>query len=274
MPTTPRAAEYYAAKHRPARCFRAPRVPNPFQEVQDAGGNKLVQPDTDGDGVGDACDSCPHSDFRRTLSSNSAYAGDFKCCTSNAECGNPNNAGEPPYYTQTSSLCMPIEYATGPNADALNADMGLPPASDVAHCLSQRRCSDGADSDGDRVSDSCDNCPGLSNPPNLFLGPQDDADNDGVGDRCDNCKGDSGDYPGDHSADRNDTLTAALTYRMRCSDDSQCVKSEFGHTVFGKCVPAPIRVSASGQPYAGPRVCTEFPDGDDDGVGDACDNCS
>jgi hypothetical protein len=90
------------------------------------------------------------------------------------------------------------------------------------------------DGDGDRIGDTCDLCP-LDHDPSRF---QADLDSDGVGDLCDSCAG-------------VDSRYAACADDSRCGENSRCiveVKGGSGH-------------------------CDQAPDGDSDGIPDACDNC-
>jgi len=104
------------------------------------------------------------------------------------------------------------------------------------------------DTDGDTISDSCDNCPAVAN---LV---QRDADGDGVGDACDTCTDTDGDGLGDPGF-------AANT----CPNDP-CPTSTHNEDLDGDRVPdgcdnCPLRRNASQR------------DSDGDGVGDVCDTC-
>lgn len=94
-----------------------------------------------------------------------------------------------------------------------------------------------ADGDGDGASDTCDNCPAISNPGQL------DTDGDGFGDACDTCP--LIDNPGQVDADGDNVGDAC----DGCPDDPNKIQP-------GSC---------------GCGV-SDF-DSDGDGVGDACDNC-
>jgi hypothetical protein len=97
-----------------------------------------------------------------------------------------------------------------------------------------------ADTDGDGIEDSADNCPTISNP------SQTDTDSDGVGDVCDNCPNDSN--PGQENLDGD-----ALGDICDPDDDNDGVDDT------GDNCPVDFNPTQD--------------DGDSDGLGDACDPC-
>ncbi len=115
------------------------------------------QPDADGDGLANACDSdCPAN----------ANVSDLTCC-------NPSNPGTT---CDPAGSLLPWSnrcFAIAPQTAAMAS---------IA-CPTFGRCGKPLDSDQDGTPETCDNCPGESN------GKQDDTDGDGVGDACDNCPG-------------------------------------------------------------------------------------
>jgi hypothetical protein len=108
------------------------------------------QEDSDGDGIGDACDPCTDTD------------GDGF--------GNPGFPNLCP-----TDLCP---FTPGPNGDADGDGIG-----DVCDNCPTVPNPDQKDSDFDGVGDVCDNCPLVANP------GQADGDGDGIGDACDICTG-------------------------------------------------------------------------------------
>jgi hypothetical protein len=99
----------------------------------------------------------------------------------------------------------------------------------------------GPDSDGDGISDYCDNCPLDKNVTQV------DSDGDGVGDACDHCAG-----------------AQALP---ACVENSNCPGATL-NGISNKCVFRKNPVSG-----ATSAVCGRLTDQDLDGVPDVCDNC-
>ncbi|MBI4950464.1 MAG: thrombospondin type 3 repeat-containing protein [Myxococcales bacterium] len=107
----------------PIYCDNCPMDANPM--AWNLAGHR--QADSDGDGLGDACDTCAFS--------NLASATDMMCCASDSDCG-PNNA------------CI-----FGPGA----------PGSLLETVCEWGRCARSVDMDNDGIGDTCDNCPGVPN---------------------------------------------------------------------------------------------------------------
>lgn len=103
--------------------------------------------DTDGDGIGNACDLCPNDP-------NNDADGD-------GDCGEVDN-------------CPTVANANQANADSDAYGDACDNCDNVANA-------DQADADADGDGDACDNCPSIAN------SDQADADSDGDGDACDNC---------------------------------------------------------------------------------------
>jgi hypothetical protein len=214
--------------------------------------------DQDGDGVPDACDNCPLDASSDQTDSDADGVGDvcdtaispgsdIACCSSNTDCPGLGNS------------C--ISFGTWVS--------GNTPAGGAAYCFdrNEARCARPLDSDGDKIVDHVDNCPLDKN------GNQFDSDGDGIGDICDQCTRFSFDervrdsslfidtnsitrevincdpvLDGDLSGKKADVFCALSNANGR----SRCVRNAF---------------SATG------GICTEGPDSDKDGVGNACDNC-
>lgn len=141
----------------PDACDTCPTVENGYSAAH-------VQADSDGDGLGDACDYCDTRPGARS---------DMVCCTSDADCA---IAGGKCSYNEVG----------GPGFAVCGQGPDFPGG----------RCVTGQDRDRDRVGDRCDNCPGTSNRDQL------DTDTDGAGDECDLCAGVHEFPPEIQSADR------------------------------------------------------------------------
>jgi hypothetical protein len=215
-------------------------------------------PDQDGDGVADACDNCPLNASSNQNDSDADGVGDvcdtavspgsdIACCTSNADCPGLGNS------------C--ISFGTW--------IPGNTPAGGAAYCFNRNeaRCARPLDSDGDKIPDHVDNCP-LDKNENQF-----DSDGDGIGDICDQCTRFSFDERVRDSSlfidtnlitkeviNCNPTQNGDLSGKQA---DQFCFLSNTN--VRSKCVRTALG------PTGG--ICTEGPDSDEDGVGNACDNC-
>ncbi|MHC5111546.1 MAG: choice-of-anchor Q domain-containing protein, partial [Planctomycetota bacterium] len=153
-------------------------VPRPQGDACDIGSFEVEDecgPDSDGDGVGDACDVC--QGFDDTLDAD----GD----------GVPNGCDICPGFNDaldadTDGVPDGCDVCPGPN-DANDADGdGVPDGCDICPGFD-----DAADGDGDGVPNGCDICPGFNDAA--------DADGDGVPNGCDICPGfdDAADADGD-----------------------------------------------------------------------------
>ena len=129
------------------------------------------------------------------------------------------------------------------------------------------------DSDGDAAGDACDNCAAVPNP------GQADVDGDLVGDACDNCAAipndDQANADGDSRGDACDNCRNAM------NDDQSDVDGDGVGDACDNCRNASNASQADGDADSIGDACDNCPadentgqgDGDGDGKGDACDNC-
>lgn len=129
-----------------------------------------TQIDSDGDLMGDSCDSCPYGPGLDLDGDGLCDQADLCPPATGLDldgdsiCGNGDN-------------CPLVA-----NADQLDVDSdGFGDACDTCPALANAGQEDG---DGDGVGDACDNCPVVANP------DQGDVDSDGLGDACDSCPND------------------------------------------------------------------------------------
>jgi len=129
--------------------------------------------DSDGDGVGDLCDTC--TDFDRDGFGNGGFPANT-CPLDN--CPSVSNPGQQDFdFDGTGNACDPCTDIDGDGAGdpALATNTCAP---DNCPALPNPGQQDG---DGDGRGDACDNCPAAAN------ASQADQDADGRGDLCDNC---------------------------------------------------------------------------------------
>lgn len=200
-------------------------------------GHNPGQQDSDGDEVGNQCDTCDDP--------GSAVVDDFTCCATNSDCeGNVFTDTESG--PQTQNRCVRINTSAGGIGTAIGS---------AQSCVGQfGRCSGSRDLDNDHVGMLCDNCPSSRNT------DQADSDSDGIGDECDLCTG-VHTYP-PTPAPQDAIVETCWFMPFTDVDDTLC------QTLTGNprslCAPRPGQTKG---------VCTLGADTDEDGIGDACDGC-
>ncbi len=223
----------------------------------------LDQADTDGDGVGDACDACPVDaldDFDR----------DGVC--------------------DSDDLCPGYDDRIDSDSDGVPDDCDICPSDNPDDsdgdgvCGSDDLCpgfDDLTDTDGDGVADGCDACP-LDNP--------DDSDDDGVCDSEDVCPGYDDRIDSDSDGVPDDCDACPLDNPDDSDDDGVCDSDDlcpgYNDSIDSDSDGAPDDCDAcpldDPDDSDGDEVCDSddlCPDFDDltdvdgDGVADGCDNC-
>ncbi len=131
---------------------------------------------------------------------------------------------------------------------------------------------DQVDTDGDTVGDVCDQCPGFDdladadsddlpdgcdNCPETANTDQADFDSDGIGDVCDSCTDSDGDGAGDPG------FAANTCPEDNCPDNSNPTQADIDSDGYGDACDNCPGTSNSDQA-----------DADNDGIGDACDTCT
>ena len=270
--------------------------------VYDTGSRYMPPTDSDGDGVGDACDNCPADSNANQADDDEDGAGDAcdVCpldplndddkdgfCADEDNCptdSNPDQADED--FDDVGNVCdvCPFDADDDEDGDGLCADVDNCPADSN---------SGQQDADADDVGDLCDNCLNDPNP------TQEDDDGDGAGNACDPCPFDSDDdldgdgvcgevdncpmtpNPGQENSD-GDSFGDACDNCPTVDNDDQ---GDFDEDGLGDyCDVCVLDPTNDGD---GDGICADFPDfdncpvdfnpgqedNDGDGVGDVCDVC-
>ena len=238
----------------------------------------ILDTDSDGDTVGDCVDNCP--DTANTDQTDTDGNGIGDAC----EIANPNDNDNDGIVNESDNC--PDVFNAG---QADNDGDGIGNACD--NCPDNYNAGQ-ADSDGDGVGNQCDQCPGeddfadpdgdgilacLDNCPNTYNAGQADNDNDGVGNVCDNCPNDANsgqaDSDGDGVGNKCDQCPGEDDFADPDGDGiPDCIDNCAG-------LSNPGQADNDGDGVGNP--CDNCPDtynagqadNDGDGVGNQCDQC-
>jgi hypothetical protein len=192
-----------------------------------------AQTDTDGDRVGDACDTCPLDAVDDV--DGDAVCGSVDNCPAIA---NPDQANADNDALGDACDACPLDATNDADVDGV--------CGAVDNCPTVANANQ-ANGDGDTLGDACDNCPTGTNESQL------DGDGDGKGDLCDNCptfaNTNQADTDGDTAGDACDNCPTVANATQTDTD---------GDTVGDACDNC-RRVANAGQQ-----------DANGNGVGDAC----
>jgi hypothetical protein len=206
--------------------------------------------DDDGDGVNDELDVCPLMYDPEQLDSDGDSVNDV--CDNCVDQANVDQTDSD--QDGFGDLCDNCPNVASDNQDDLDED-GLGDACD-------------SDLDGDDVDDTTDNCVGISN------GPQTDTDSDGIGDACDKCPDiadvDQADFDLDDVGDLCDNCPWVFNDSLDSDGDGfgdACDPDDDGD---GYCDPEVVSDDCSGTDNC-PEIANDQTDSDGNGIGDACE---
>jgi uncharacterized protein YegL len=200
------------------------------------------EPDSDGDGIINACDNCPNTPNANQANSDNDTLGD--ACDNCPTVTNQNQAnGDSDTLGDACDNCPTVTNQNQANGDGDT----LGDACDNCPLITNQNQ---ANADGDSRGDVCDNCPTVSN------SNQTNSDADTLGDACDNCptvtNQNQANADGDTLGDVCDNCPAVTNQNQANSD---------ADSLGNACDNCP---NATNQGQS---------DSDQDGIGDACDNC-
>ena len=221
------------------------------------------QQDTDGDGIGDACDSLTDSDGDRIADHND-------------NCPYTRNPGQQD--TDRDGIGDACDNLTDSDGDRI-ADHNdncpytrNPGQQDTDGDGIGDACDSLTDSDGDGVADHNDNCPYTRNP------AQQDTDGDGIGDACDSLTDSDGDGIADHSDNCPSTSNPNQqdTDGDGIGDACDSLTDSDGDGIADHSDNCPSTSNPNQQDTDGDGIgdaCDSLTDSDGDGIADHSDNC-
>ena len=254
------------------------KIPAPrIQSSTPGTGNATVNIVWDGAPTRDDCalnlaGTCPGGGSRTLLEGFAAYYLEASCDTppTSGAVSGWTEAARYPAAARSATLVVPFHPATGM---CTYIAMGLVAGGQPGANVSAHTTLGLADTDGDGVADSTDNCKFVPNP------GQADGDGDGAGDACDNCAttANSGqeDVDGDTIGDACDNCaTTANTDQANADGDSKGDACDNCRSVSNDDQ-SDLDGDGVGDACDNCRTTSNASqaDGDADGIGDACDNC-